>query len=359
MNNKTSNQKSEAKKTKEISFIKKCIILANFFQDNTKYLINPFNIIPYVKLYTANIATDNNFIYSKLKGALIFTYEEVNQKTNYFLQIYDIDDYSLVFNYPLNTKILDDIIVDEKFIMIPSKNYFIGLKFASNEMMKNFFLVLKSEKQNSDINLKAKEIQCPNNEIIKINKTIKENLDKKLKLIDKEIGKIEKEKNMFLKLEELYCLINCIEYSELNNKLNIFVDKSINPYIIKSYIDIYRSSKNRKTFPYKFVFNDYTQIKNKKTYIELLVNNIINNSEEEKRLIIFKREHKKRHAKEKYEESQRINVTDIRASAMIPRPKFNIDEKNKAKNSIKSSMVPIKEESKDNLVINKKSKTKK
>ena len=357
MSHKSSTQSSSSKKTKEIPFLKKCILLANFFKTKQKFLINPFNIIPFVKLYTANIATDNNFIYSKLKGALIFTYEEVDKKINYYLQIYDINDYSLVFNFPINTKALDDIIVDEKFICIPTRNYFIGLKFASNDMMKNFFLVLKSEKQNSDVNLKAKEIQCPNNEIVKINKAIKDNLDKKLKLIDKESGKIEKDKNMFHKLEELYCIVNCIEYSELNNKLNIFIDKSINPYIIKSYIDIYRSSKNRKSFPYKFVFNDYTQIKNKKAYIELLVDNIICNSEEEKRLIIFKREHKKRHAKEKYEESLKSNASDIRASAMIPRPKFNLDEKNKTKNQIQSNMNPIKEESEENQ--NKKNKNKK
>lgn len=359
MNNKTATQSSESKKSKELPFLKKCIILANFFQDKTKFLINPFNTIPCVKLYTANIATDNNFIYSKIKGALIFTYEESDNKTKYFLQIYDINDYSLVFNFPINIKSLDDIIVDEKFICIPTRNYFIGLKFFTNEMMKNFFFVLKSEKQNSDINLKAKEIDCPKNEIAKINKNIKDNLDKKLKLIGGENGKIEKDKNMFLRLEELYNLVNCIEYSELNNKLNIFIDKNINPYTIKSYIEAYRYSKDKKTLPYKIVFNDYIQIKDKNAYVELLVDNLITNSEEEKRLIIFKREHKKRHAKEKYEETKRSNISDIRASAMIPRPKFNIDEKNKGKGQFYNSMIPIKEESEESLGNNKKNKSKK
>ena len=359
MNTKLTKEQSVQIKGKEISFIQKCIIIAHIFNNKKKTVVNPFNNIPYVKLYTANLTVEK-FVYSKIKGALFVIYEENNGKTEFFLQIYDINDYSLVFNFPVNTKSLDDIIIDEKFLCIPTKNYFIGLKFVSIEMMKNFLLVLKSEKQNSEINLKAKEIECPKNEITKINKAIKDNLDKKLKLIDKESGKIEKDKNMFLKLEELYCLVNCIEYSDLNNKLNIFIDKTINPYIIKPYIDAYRNSKNRNSLPYKIVFNDYTQIKNKKAYVEILVDNLITNSEEEKRLIIFKREHKKRHAKEKYEGAKNSNISDIRASAMIPRPKFNLEEKPKTKTQLpSSSMNVIKEVSEETTSNNKKNKNKK
>ena len=81
-------------------------------------------------------------------------------------------------------------------------------------------------------------------------------------------------------MDELYRITNCIEYSEINNKINIFIDKTINTFRIKSYIDAYRNSKNRNALPYKIIFNDYSQIKNKKAYVEILVRNLIRNFEE-------------------------------------------------------------------------------
>ena len=44
---------------------------------------------------------------------------------------------------------------------------------------------------------------------------------------------------------------------------------------------------------------------------------------------------------------------------MIPRPKFNIDEKNKGKGQLFNTMIPIKEESEESLGNYKKIKTKK
>ena len=88
-------------------------------------------------------------------------------------------------------------------------------------------------------------------------------------------------------MDELYRITSCIEYSEINNKINIFIDKSLNTYRIKSYIDAYRNSKNRNALPYKIIFNDYSQIKNKKAYVEILVRNLIRNFEERKKINYF------------------------------------------------------------------------
>jgi hypothetical protein len=340
MDKNITNKNSGIKKIKEISFIKKCIILANIFKSGKKFVVNSFNNIPYVKLFAANI-NDRKYTYTKIKGALLLIYEEDGENKNYFFQIYDIDDYSMVFNIPLNQKILEEISLEEGFICIPTKYYYIGFKFSSMEVMRPFFMLLKCGQLTSDINIKAKVFNCQNTEIIKVIKKVKENLDEKLKKIDKEINIINKQKNSFQKLDDLYCLINCIEYSEVNNKINIFIDKTFNPFIIKSYIDTYRNTENKSALPYKIVFNDYSQIKNKKAYVDILVRNLINNFEEEKRLIIFKREHKKRHEKEQYKKNNNI---DIRGSAMITRPKYNLDDKPKYKNQFQSNMNTIKEE---------------
>ena len=340
MDKKITKDNSVPKKGKELSFIQKCIMIANIFQDPNKYIVNAFNNIPYVKLYTANL-TDEKYIYSNIKGGLFLIYEENEKSTNFFLQIYDINTYSLVFNFPINANLISSVVIEEKFFCVQTKNYYIGFKFSSNDSMKYFRLILNCEKPKMDINEKAKKFECQNSEMLKMIKSVKDNLDKKLKNIDKENDKLNKEKNCFIKLDELYRLIKCIELSEINNKINIFVDKTINPYSIKSYIDSYKNTKDRNALPYKVVFNDYNQINNKKIYVGILVKNLINNFEEEKKLIVFKREHKKRHAKEEYAKN---NNNDIRSSAMISRPKYNLDDKNKNKTKIQSNMNPIEEE---------------
>jgi hypothetical protein len=167
-------------------------------------------------------------------------------------------------------------------------------------------------------------------------------LKKKFKAIDSVKDKIEKEKdkNIFQKFDELYYLINCVEYDEENKKFNVFIDKTFNPKIIQPYIDIYKKTKNKSTLNLRIIFDDYTHIYNKKIYVDLLINNLWNNFEETKRLIIFKREHKKRHVKEDFEESKRINSDyygtpsdnqdKFRNSAIIPKPKFNNELKRKS-----------------------------
>ena len=323
---------------KQISFLQKCIIMAHIFNDKKKFIVNQFNNIPYVKLYTANLTIDK-FVYTKIKGALFIIYEENKGKTNFFLQIYDINDYSLVFSLPVSSKLLEGEIIEERFIILPTRNYFMGFQFETIKDMKLFVLMLRCEKQESDININAKNYECEDSKIINKINEIKTDFGKKLKNIDNENNKIDGESNSFQKLDELYRLVKCIEYSEINKKINIFIDKTINPSIIKTYIDAYRNSNDRNALPYKIIFNDYSQIKNKKAYIEILVGNLIKNFEEERRLIIFKKEHKKRHQKDIY--SKKVG---IRGSSILMRPNINLDEKNKFNNAKLSTMKTINEE---------------
>ena len=345
-------------KKPELSYIQKCMILANIASDKKKVIINSFDNIPLVKLYTANLKLDN-FVYSKIKGALCFLAEEDKKKVNYYLQIYDIKNFSLSFNMQVTQKLIKDLTKIENvnnFFCLPTKFHILGFKFFHKDSMEKFIKIFVCpetlDKKNIEINLKARDFKCTYKEILKTVKNVKGDFEKKFKAIDSISGKIEKEKNknIFQKLDELYYLVNSIEFDEINKKFNLFIEGTFNPKTIKSYIDIYKKSDNKNLLSLRIIFNDYVHIYNKNIYVDILVNNLMNNFSEAKRLIIFKREHKKRHDKEGYEESKRINseyyVTKsdssnkantndkFRNSAIIPKTNFNNINELKRKGNI-------------------------
>lgn len=297
----------------ELSDTQKFIILASLSQEKKKILINSFDNIPIVKLYTASLDAEN-FLYSNIRGALCFLYEQGDNKKNYYLNIYEINYFSLLFSMQVNQKIIKEIMkLEDNFICIPTKYHFLGFKFKTQNSMTKFLKIFSCEKEPDkkilDLNLKGRDFKCSYKELSKVIKVIKSDFEKKFKAIDSASGKAEKEKdkNLFQKLDELYYLINCVEYDEDNKKFNIFIDRTFNPNIIKKYIDIYKKTKDKNSLNIRIIFDDYTHIYNKKVYVDLLVNNLTNNFDEAKRLIIFKKEHKKRHDKEDFEESKRIN----------------------------------------------------
>lgn len=342
-NSQTLKKQASQKINKELSYMKKCKILAGIFSEKKTTLINSFDNIPIVKLYTADL-TQENFVYSKIKGGLCFFIEDGgDKKYKYYLQIYDLYTYSLVFNVQINQNIIGDLIkVNASFFCFSTKYYCLGFKFKSKDSMDKFLNIFncskEPDKQNIEMNNKAREFKCDNKELSKLLKNIHSDLEKKNKSLGKESNKkSEQDKNNLAKLDDIYNLVNSIEYDEMSNKFNIFIDKSFNPNIIKEYIDKYKITKNKNSLSFRLIFNDYTHICNKKIYIDILTNNLMNNFNEAKRLIIFKREHKKRH-KEDNEESRRVNSEfniakapptnnsandKVRNSAITPKPKFN------------------------------------
>ena len=352
----------------ELSYTQKCMILANIASDKKKILINTFDNMPIVKLYCSDLKIDN-FVYSKIKGALCLLVEEDKKKVNYYLQIYEIKNFSLAFAMPITQKLVNDITRIENvnnFFCLPTKLYIIGFKFCSKDSMEKFIKILVCpetlDKNKIDMNLRARDFKCTYKEILKTIKSAKSDFEKKFKAIDSISGKIEKEKdkNIFQKLDELYYLINCIEFDEINKKFNLFVDGTFNPKIIQPYIDIYKKTANKDSLTLRIIFNDYTHIFNKKVYVDILINNLMNNFTEAKKLIIFKREHKKRHNREDFEESKRINSeyyisqsggseenTDdkFRKSAITPKTNFNnnINELKRKSNLAIKNVPSIKE----------------
>ena len=200
----------------ELSCTQKCIILASISQDKKKILINSYDGIPLVKLYTANLK-DDNFIYSKIKGALCFLYEEENNKKTYYLHIYEINYYSLLFSMQINQKMIKEMIeLENNFICLPTKFHFLGFKFTSPNSMKKFLKMISCEtdqdKKALDINLKGRDFKCSYKELSKVIKVVKSDFEKKFKAIDSASGKAEKEKdkNLFQRMDELYYLVNNI-----------------------------------------------------------------------------------------------------------------------------------------------------
>ena len=68
-----------------ISFTKKFIILANIQNESDKILLNTFNFIPLVKLYTA-CQKKETFNYTTIKGGLLLYKERIYNSKNYFLR---------------------------------------------------------------------------------------------------------------------------------------------------------------------------------------------------------------------------------------------------------------------------------
>lgn len=337
-----STKQSQNGKIKELTYTQKCLIFANLSKDKNKVLINSFDNIPIVKLYTANLKQDN-FIYSKIRGGLCFLFEKADKKTNYFLQIYDIHTNSLAFSVPINQKMITEIMkLENYFLCFPTKFHFLGFKFNSKESYDKFLKILKCDTEQDlkkyDINIKSRDFKCPSKDISKFLKDVfKPDLVKRIKAIDSPSGnKNEKDKEKmcsFQLLNELSYLLNNIEYDEENKKFNIFIDKSFNQKIIKTYIDMYKNTKKKNTLNIRIIFDDYTHIYNKNLYIELLINNIMNNNIEAKRLTIFKREHQKRHHKEDFEESKRINSEYIVSKSSSSIPPAIKDNNDKIRNS--------------------------
>ena len=49
---------------KQISFMQKCIIMANIFNEENKFVVNPFNNIPYVVAYREKVGSANYQIWA-------------------------------------------------------------------------------------------------------------------------------------------------------------------------------------------------------------------------------------------------------------------------------------------------------
>ena len=303
----------------KMNFTKKCILLSVISQEKNITLVNSFDNIPFIKLYTAN-SYDENFIYSKIKGVLCLFINKDQSKNSFYLKIYDIQNYSIVFNMELKKEQLKCFTqYSDDFYFIQLRESLLGFKFNSKKDGKNFHTILKEEpkKEILEQNEKSKTIKSKelSKTITKINDSIKLKLKEKYQISQKKGGglfskkedsfpnmKINDKKGEYLDLSmipKIYFFLKNVEISDILCKMIIFPEKKLSKLYYQNYILKYDNSFdfNSKTAPLKIVEKDFLNILNKKTYTDLLVNNIINDMKMHERLDIFKKEHIKRNKK--------------------------------------------------------------
>ena len=119
--------------------------------------------------------------------------------------------------------------------------------------------------------------------------------------------------------------MNNIEFDNENNKLNFFVD---NNFKKKSYENII--NQFNKNFPMQIIEKDFNNILNKKKYIDLMINNIIQTMKEKKDLIKYKNENRKKVINQKHIEHQnKINNENNKRQLSATFRKVKISSKNK------------------------------
>ena len=157
---------NEQNSINEINFTKRCILMSVISKDKNFVLVNSFNKIPIVKLYTADSSYEN-FIYSKIKGAFCLLMErKKNNSQKYFFRIYSLKDYSTLFNMEIKKENMQYITqYKEDFYFMELRQSFLGFKFLSKDSARIFFLLLNEdpkkeiiEQNEGAMNINGKEI---------------------------------------------------------------------------------------------------------------------------------------------------------------------------------------------------------
>ena len=319
----------------EINFTKRCILIAAINKDKNLILINSFQQIPIVKLYTADTSFEN-FIYSKIKGAfcLLMSKEKDIKNRKYFFRIYSVKDYSLLFNMEVKKEYIQYITqYKQDFYFMELHSSFLGFKFLSNNSARIFFLLLKEDpneeviKQNEAAqNINTKNISKTLN---KVTDNIKSRLKNKFEnnqginttykspyannrrnistnSINNNFSSliVNEQKGEYLDtsdLPEIEILLNNLEIDENNTNCYLFTEKKLNlkkcKEIVKSH-QINSTSKYKRrseqNIPITIIEKDIHTIGNIDLYTEIMTKNMINTIQTQKQLDIFLKEYRKR-----------------------------------------------------------------
>lgn len=295
------------KKNHELSFTKKCILFANIQNETDKILLNSFYFLPIVKLYTATIKQES-FNYSKIKGPL-FLFQDKKQE-NYFLRIYDKNDYSLKFSLEINPETKKNYIkVEKNFYCFSLKLGCIGFKFASTEDAETFKKIFDNGKvdkstqeeyeQYKQFPLKDSDsmfLDVIDNLIEQYNKTysiitLGEQLDQSFHQVAEYL--------IFSGFLELSQLLSNIEFDYEDNVYNIYIDKKYN---IKLFRKMFYYYDKNNLYPLRPVVHDFLNIYDNYIYVELLVGHLMNNFKEQ--IEIYKKR-KENNLKEKSRQTKK------------------------------------------------------
>ena len=289
--------KSKSKNQNNLSFIQKCIMLANITQDKNLKLLNSLNFVPMIKLYTSQ-AKQQIFTYTKVKGGAFILKKKNTDDQNIFIRIYSNKDYSLLFNLEINKDTKYNYIkVNPNFYCFYLKIGYIGLKFVTKEESEIFYNLLMNEPNRQALEnfgqLEKFVMKDSDNKYLNVIDKITADLDASYQKINKEYVKYELSKVdeylIFFNFFHLSKLLKNTEFDYEDYIFNIYIDKK---YPYKMFKQMFKRYNLNRLYPLRPIINDYLFISDKENYINILVENMNNNFKEEIYLNLKRKETK-------------------------------------------------------------------
>jgi hypothetical protein len=286
----------------DLNFTQKCILYANITRIKDKIILNPFDFIPKVKIYTSSIR-QQIFTYTKIKGAL-FIIKNKNKKDaqKFLIRVYSYKDYSLQFNLEINSEVRKNYVeIEPNFYCFCLRVGFIGFKFNSKEEAKRFYDLLENEPNKQILDefglIEKLTIKDTDSIYLNIIDHITSSLDESFQKITGEYVKYE-----LSKVDEYLQFANFLHLSKLltnskfdyeDNVFDIYVDKK---YPYKLFKIMFRHFDLHRLYPLRPVINDCLFISNKDNYVNILVEHVNNNFKQQ---VVIYRKRKGNKAKEK------------------------------------------------------------
>ena len=287
------------KKNIQLSFTQKCIMVSNILSEKDKLLLNSFDFIPLVKLYTSNMRKEK-FNYTKIKGGLVLFQDKEKNEKNYHIRIYDSKDYSIQFNLEINNETKKNYIkLEPNFYCFNLKMGCIGFLFSSEQEAEQFKSLLingpdpKSLDELNQINYF--NLKDSDNIFLDVIDLLMADMEKKFEIItynkmDKSLHEINQYLifSGFLDQSKLLCNTQ-FDYEDI--LFNIYVDRK---YPKKLFNKMFQNFNLDYLYPFRPIYDDSLVIQNKSNYVDLLVNNLINNFKEEVFIAKKRKEHMKK-----------------------------------------------------------------
>ena len=297
----------------DLSFTQRCILFAKITRIKDKIILNPFDFIPKVKIYTSSFK-QQIFTYTKMKGGL-FIIKNKNKKdaNKYFIRVYSHKDYSLLFNLEINTETKASYVeIEPNFYCFCLRVGYIGFKFHSKEEAKRFYDLLEndpSQQVMDEFGLIEKLVMKDTDSIyINIIDQIASSLDEGFQKITGENVKYELNKVdpylQFANFLHLSKLLTNSKFDYQDNVFNIFVNYKF-PY--KLFKVMFRNFDLHMLYPLRPVINDCLFIANKDHYIDILVDHTNNNFKQQ---VVIYRKRKGIKAKEKHKNQKKEETSE-------------------------------------------------
>lgn len=287
------------KNSMELSFTQKCIMVSNILYEKDKLLLNSFDFIPLVKLYTSNMRKER-FNYTKIKGGLVIFQDKEKEEKNYHIRIYDSKDYSIQFNLEINKETKKNYIkLEPDFYCFNLKMGCIGFLFGSEQEAEKFKSLLingPDSKALDEFNqINYFNLKDSDNIFLDVIDLLMADMEKKYEIItydkmDKSLHEINQYLifSGFLDQSKLLCNIR-FDYEDYI--FNIFVDRK---YPKKLFYKMFHNYNINYLYPFRPIYDDSLIIQSKYNYVDLLVNNLINNFREEVFIAKKRKEHMKK-----------------------------------------------------------------